>query len=123
MSIHLHNHRNSQHAPGRFVPPPIEAEAHDPSDALFSALWRGDEIAAVVVLEHGADPNARHLWGYTPLMAAAESGNPALVKLLLRHGADRKSKDVFDESAATLASHRLGTRGAAIDAIRKALRA
>jgi ankyrin repeat protein len=41
-----------------------------------------------LLLDAGADPNARQQVGYTPLMGAASAGRGDLVDLLLRHGAD-----------------------------------
>ena len=41
-----------------------------------------------LLLERGADPNARQQAGYTPLMGAAGAGREDLVDLLLARGAD-----------------------------------
>lgn len=41
-----------------------------------------------VLVDAGADPNARQSGGWTPLHSAAQNGNAALVALLLGHGAD-----------------------------------
>ena len=58
---------------------------------LHSAVAEKDpetryEIAKVL-LEHGADPNARQQDDYTPLMAADQQGDAALRELLVEHGA------------------------------------
>jgi ankyrin repeat protein len=59
---------------------------------LHSAAASVDPALAVelsrVVLEQGADPNARQQAGYTALHEAANKGNLALIELLLAHGAD-----------------------------------
>ena len=44
-----------------------------------------------LLLEHGADPNARQQMGYTPLHSAASRGDIEMAKLLLRHGADPRA--------------------------------
>lgn len=44
--------------------------------------------AARLLLEHGAQANARQQRGFTPLHAAADSGDLDLIRLLLEHGAD-----------------------------------
>jgi ankyrin repeat protein len=40
-----------------------------------------------VLLEAGADPNARQHGGFTPLMGAEQNGDLDLAELLIRHGA------------------------------------
>ncbi len=63
------------------------------SDALSIACRNGQLEAARFLLERGADP---HFEGFnrTPALHwAAFSGNPALVQLLLEHGADSAQRD------------------------------
>ena len=43
---------------------------------------------ATVLLEHGANVNARDIEMWTPLHAASRCGHLVLVRLLLEHGAD-----------------------------------
>ncbi|MEK6275375.1 MAG: ankyrin repeat domain-containing protein [Actinomycetota bacterium] len=60
---------------------------------LHSAAAAGDpEVRyelANLLLEHGAEPNARQQDDFTPLMAANQSGDERLVRLLEEHGATR----------------------------------
>jgi ankyrin repeat protein len=44
-----------------------------------------------LLLEHGADPNARQQGGFTPIHAAAQNGNEELYALLVAHGADEEA--------------------------------
>jgi uncharacterized protein len=44
---------------------------------------------ARLLLENGADPNARQNGGFTPLHSAAQNGQVELIEVLLEHGAQR----------------------------------
>ena len=58
---------------------------------LHSAAATGDPETryelAKLLLEHGADPNARQQDDFTPLMAADQHGDDRLRELLVEHGA------------------------------------
>lgn len=58
---------------------------------LHSAAATGDPDTryelSKLLLEHGADPNARQQDDYTPLMAADQHGDKRLRELLIEHGA------------------------------------
>jgi ankyrin repeat protein len=63
--------------------------------ALTQAAWSGQIAAAKLLLEAGADVNQRDLIAnYTPLhwAASSENSDPALVELLLSHGADANAE-------------------------------
>jgi len=59
---------------------------------LHSAAATGDSDVryelAKLLLEHGADPNARQQDDFTPLMAADQHGDERLRRLLVEHGAN-----------------------------------
>jgi uncharacterized protein len=55
---------------------------------LHAAVAARNLDAVRLLLDRGADPNARQQVGYTPLMGAAGSGRDDLVDLLLERGAD-----------------------------------
>jgi ankyrin repeat protein len=59
---------------------------------LHSAAAAGDPEArceiSELLLEHGADPNARQQDDFTPLMAAEAHGDDRLRQLLVQHGAE-----------------------------------
>jgi ankyrin repeat protein len=63
---------------------------------------RSVEVVALL-LERGADPNARQQVGYTPLMGAAAGGREDIVDLLLRHGADAAVVSDDGKTAADIA--------------------
>jgi uncharacterized protein len=44
-----------------------------------------------VLLDHGADPNAREAAGFAPIHAAAHNGNDELYDLLVARGADQEA--------------------------------
>lgn len=56
--------------------------------ALFYAIERNNLVYAQKVLTMNFDPNLQHDNGYTPLAYAAMKGNPPMIELLLRNGAD-----------------------------------
>jgi ankyrin repeat protein len=55
--------------------------------ALHGAVARGDGDIVKMLLEHGADPNARQESGFVPLHEAAANGKEAIARLLVEHGA------------------------------------
>ena len=63
--------------------------------ALHGAVARRDVEIAKMLLERGADANAKQERGFVPLHDAAANGNFALVQLLVKHGArvDAKADD------------------------------
>ena len=63
--------------------------------ALHGAVARRDVEIVKMLLDAGADANARQERGFAPLHDAAANGNAALVELLLKHGAraDAKADD------------------------------
>ncbi len=53
----------------------------------------GNVDAIKVLLDHGADVNAKEtLRGTTPLMWAADEGHAPAIQLLIEHGADIKAR-------------------------------
>ena len=67
-------------------------------DALFVAAVHRQTGAADLLLRHGADPNTRGEFGYTPLHVAAANGDPDLVLILLVSGAQ---VDALNDQGAT----------------------
>lgn len=60
--------------------------------ALTRACEEGHEAAVHLLVESGANVEARRRDGYTPLFIAVTSANEGLAKYLLQHGADKTSR-------------------------------
>src|SRR3974390_751061 len=59
----------------------------------MEAARTGNVDAIKVLLDHGADVNAKETQrGTTPLMWAADEGHAAAIKVLIEHGADIKAQ-------------------------------
>ncbi len=69
-------------------------------DTVREAICRGDAEYIQRAIDAGFDPNTQDLKGRTPLIFAAQFQHPAIVKLLLTHGADplHKALDGYDAS-------------------------
>jgi ankyrin repeat protein len=72
--------------------------------ALHSACAAGDARIARLLLDNGADPNARQEGGFTPIQAAAQNGDEELAQLLLDRGADPGAATDAGKTAADFAS-------------------
>jgi uncharacterized protein len=70
---------------------------------LHSAAAGRNHPVCVVLLEAGADANARQHGGFTPLLEAAQQGNEQLVELLLTLGARPGDRADDGRTAADLA--------------------
>ncbi|MGA9827749.1 MAG: ankyrin repeat domain-containing protein, partial [Rhodanobacteraceae bacterium] len=78
----------------------------DATTALHLSNAMGDVAITGMLLERGADPNARDAQGCTPLLLALRTRPaeaPAQVRLLLLHGADPEIADACGETALGLA--------------------
>ena len=65
---------------------------------LHSAVAGGHLEIARLLLEHGADANARQADAFTPLHGAAQNGQVEMISLLLDHGADPSAANAMGKS-------------------------
>jgi ankyrin repeat protein len=70
---------------------------------LHSAAAARDAAIIALLLDHGADVNARQAGGWTPLHAAAMFGDRPLVELFLKHGAAATASNDQGKTALDLA--------------------
>lgn len=73
------------------VPPPIDTSFFRPGEDdwnLVESVLRNKRQETLLLLNRGADPNARAEGGKTALMFAAESGDTLMVQILVLNGAD-----------------------------------
>jgi ankyrin repeat protein len=73
---------------------------------VHAAASVGDVETMRLLLDRGADPNARQHGGFTPIHAAAGNGDVAMAELLLQRGADRAARTDDGKDAAALAAER-----------------
>ena len=85
--------------------PDVNAQARNAQrvGALHAAAAVRDHELMRILLERGADPNARQQSEYTPLHTAAARGDVEMAKLLLAHGADRSARGSDGKSIADVA--------------------
>ena len=75
------------------LPGPQTAAAGDINSALFRAAIDGHAATVKLLLDKGANINARDKHDYTPLIFAASQGHAEVVKILLERGADVTAKN------------------------------
>jgi uncharacterized protein len=73
---------------------------------VHAAASVGDTASMRLLLERGADPNARQHMGYAPLHATAANGDRATAELLVAHGADPKAATDDGKTPADFAAER-----------------
>ena len=73
---------------------------------VHAAATQGDREMMQLLLEHGADPNARQQMDYTPLHSSANRGDDETARLLVARGADPRAKAGDGKSPADVARER-----------------
>src|SRR6202044_3818989 len=90
--------------------------------ALMMASRTGNVDAIKVLLDHGAEVNAKEtLRGTTALMWAADEGHAPAIQLLLQHGADIKARSDPAERGRGPALGKSNDPRKAVEALGKAL--
>jgi len=86
----------------------VNAVAENPQRVapVHAAASVGDIATMRLLLDRGADPNARQNAGFTPLHAAAGNGDLEMARLLVARGADRHARTDAGEDAAEIAAKR-----------------
>lgn len=87
--------------------------------ALHSGVSRSHAEVTAILLEAGANPNARQSAGWTPVHAAAANGDLEVVELLLDRGADPEATNDEGRSVLDLATEK-GEPGT-VELIRRAI--
>jgi ankyrin repeat protein len=83
----------------------VNAAAKNPQRVapIHAAITVGDFKTTQLLLEHGADPNARQESGFTAFHGAAAHGDVEMAKLLLKFHADPRAKTDDGKDAADVA--------------------
>ncbi|MEO1980627.1 MAG: acyltransferase family protein, partial [Fuerstiella sp.] len=81
---------------------PDELEPVLGATALSTAAAHGNVAAIELLIDNGADVNARNRDGATPLHAAAMYGRAAAVRVLIQHGAGGHAKNRIGETPADM---------------------
>jgi ankyrin repeat protein len=83
----------------------VNAAAENPQRVapLHAAAAVRDRETMRLLLERGADPNARQQADFTPLHGAASRGDRDMAELLLAHGADPKARSADGKTPADVA--------------------
>jgi len=73
-------------------------------DTVREAICRGDAEYVQKAIDSGFDPSTQDSERRTPLIFAAQFQHPAIVRLLLTHGADPLHKDSYGYDASDAAA-------------------
>jgi ankyrin repeat protein len=73
---------------------------------VHAAATQGDVEMMQLLLERGADPNARQQMDYTPLHSSANRGDAETARLLVSRGADARAKTSDGKTPADVARER-----------------
>ncbi len=76
-----------------------------PLHQLARADWIDDTEIASLLIQAGADLEAKSALGYTPLLRAARDGNVALVTFLIEQGGSMENQTVEGSTALSLAAY------------------
>lgn len=83
---------------------PISNTCMELNPSLFWASWNGHVEIVTMLLDNGADVNAKNNDGNTALMLASKKGQTEIVSMLLAAGADVNAKVIYGNTALIVAS-------------------
>jgi hypothetical protein len=68
----------------------------------MAAIWSGYSDVADLLIQNGANMEAKDKDGFTPFLIAAQNGDTLIMNLLLKEGVDLYEKNVFNYNALAL---------------------
>ncbi len=69
----------------------------------MAAIWAGFADVADLLIQNGANLEARDNDGFTPLLIAAQNGDTLIISRLLKEGVNIYEKNIFNYNALSLA--------------------
>ena len=84
----------------------LDVKSETGGKAVLDAVSKNNTAILKILLDAGADANAKDTYGITALMFASEKGHDTCVKLLLDAGADANAKDNNGRTALKSASEK-----------------
>ncbi len=103
-----------------FMDKGVDVEAKDRffgATPLMQAAFEGRIEIALLLIQKGADVNAKNKLGATPLMYAVSAGQIETARMLIEKGADVNARDNGDETALSKAEKQ--GRSAAVELLRQ----
>ncbi len=69
----------------------------------MAAIWAGYPDIADLLIQHGANMEARDNEGFTPFLIAAQNGDTLMLNMLRKKGVDIYEKNIYNWDALCLA--------------------